>query len=105
MILLWTFWEVEDVPNRPLSLMAHLVEPDGVLVAEDDGMGVPIEYWQEGDVVVQRHSLKVPAEAVEGGYLLQTGAYWLDTMERWAVCDRDGVPSDQIILTTVSVVD
>jgi len=102
-IELWTFWEVKDVPNRPLSLMAHVVGSDGAPVAVGDGLGMPINQWRPGDVIVQRHRLQVPEETPEGECLLQTGAYWLDTMERWEVWDEGGNTSDRLELTTVRV--
>lgn len=100
---LWTFWEVKEIPGRLLSLMAHLVGPDGIPIAVGDGLGVPVNQWRLGDVIVQHHWLQVPEGTPEGEYLLQTGAYWLDTMERWPVWDEDGNASDRIELTTVEV--
>jgi len=102
-IELQTHWQVNEIPGRPLSLMAHLIGPDGSVVAVGDGLGVPVEQWQPGDVIVQRHLLQVPEGTGAGQYQLQTGAYWLDTMERWPVQMADGTQSDRITLTMVSV--
>jgi hypothetical protein len=93
-----TFWRVLEVPERPLSLMLHLVGADGVPIAVGDGLSLPIDQWEVGDVIVQRHSLDVPAEMSSGEYGLQTGVYWLDTMERWLV---DGTSNDTIFLTPI----
>jgi len=84
-ILLETYWHVRNVPGRPLSLLAHLLGPDGTGVAVGDGLGFPIEQWQPGDVIVQRHVLSIPVDAQPGEYTVITGAYWLDTLERWPV--------------------
>ncbi|MFN2286315.1 MAG: phospholipid carrier-dependent glycosyltransferase [Anaerolineae bacterium] len=84
-IALETYWRVRDVPGRPLSLLAHLLGPDGAGVAVGDGLGFPIEQWQPDDVIVQQHVLSIPADARPGVYTVITGAYWLDTMERWHV--------------------
>jgi hypothetical protein len=100
--LLWTWWQVRGVPNRPLSLMAHLVGPDGVPIAVADGLGMPIEQWQPGDIIVQRHHFTIPADASPGTYSLYVGAYWLDTLERWTVWNKDG-SSDQIEIGTVDI--
>ncbi len=62
-----------------------------------DGMGFPPEYWQTGDLIVQRHRFFLPANMPPGEYTLATGAYWLDTMERWGVISGE-VPGDQILL-------
>jgi hypothetical protein len=85
--------------------MAHLLGPDGVPVAVGDGLGVPVEGWQPGDIIVQRHRLSVPEDAPPGEYRLQTGAYWLDTMERWSLRDEYGNLNDRLVLTTVEVLD
>jgi hypothetical protein len=84
-IEIWTFWQIEALPSRPLSLMLHLVGPGGAPVVVGDGLGVPVDNWQVGDVIVQRHVLALPPEAPGGEYALYTGAYWLDTLERWPV--------------------
>ena len=98
----YTFWRVEAVPERPLSLMAHLTNEDGAPITVGDGLGLPLSQWQPGDVFVQRHRLTVPVE-VQGTYTLVTGIYWLDTMERWPVILPDGTSADQIVLAPVVV--
>ncbi|NMC01479.1 MAG: hypothetical protein GYA30_03790, partial [Chloroflexi bacterium] len=42
----------------------------------------PIDQWQTGDIIVQRHRLPAPESE---GYAFRLGGYWLDTMERWAI--------------------
>ena len=102
---LWTFWRVKETPNRPLSLMAHLVKPDGAPIAVGDGLGVPIEQWQPGDVIIQRHQLKVPKGTLNGNYSIQAGVYWLDTLQRLPTVDENGAPSDRLILKSVDVLN
>jgi hypothetical protein len=64
---------------------------------------VPLESWQVGDVIVQRHRLAVPLEAPAGEYMLYTGAYWLDTLERWSILE-DGMPvDDRVVLAPLTV--
>jgi len=81
----WTTWRVEERVERPLSLMLHLVGPGGAPALAADGLAVPFDAWQVGDVLVQRHRFTLPADAPPGVYTLVVGAYWLDTMERWPV--------------------
>jgi hypothetical protein len=102
---LWTFWRVKQTPNHPLSLMAHLVKPDGAPIAVGDGLGVPIEQWQPGDVIIQRHQLKVPNGTLNGNYSIQAGVYWLDTLQRLPTVDENGAPSDRLILKSVDVLN
>jgi hypothetical protein len=94
-----TYWRVDAVPDRPLSLMAHLIGPDGATVAVGDGLGFPIEQWQRHDVIVQRHTLTRKPGAPAGRYQVRVGAYWLDTMERWPVRDPGaGIAADFVLL-------
>jgi len=94
---------VEALPERPLSLMLHLIGPEGAPAVVGDGLGAPVEGWQVGDVIVQRHRLALPPDAPAGDYDLYTGAYWLDTMERWPVRVEGGADGDRIVLPPVPV--
>lgn len=76
-IELESFWQVTAVPTAPLSLMAHLVGADGKVLAVGDGLGVPPEQWQAGDMIVQRHTLPLPDNLAAGTYRVRTGAYWI----------------------------
>jgi hypothetical protein len=64
--------------------MAHLRSPDGQTLEVADGLSVSPVALAVGDVVVQRHQFSVQPKA---GSQLLTGAYWLDTMERWPMLD------------------
>jgi hypothetical protein len=99
---LWTYWSVTDVPTRPLSLMAHLLDRDGQLLAVGDGLGVQVEALRPGDLIVQRHALLIPA-AAQGDLWLQAGVYWLDTLERWPVLIEERATGDRILLARVEV--
>jgi len=96
-----TWWRVEATPDRPLSILAHIVGADGAPVAVGDGLGVPIDQWQAGDVIVQRHTLTFPANAARGTYWVQTGAYWLDTLTRLPVEQAGQPQGDRLILMRV----
>jgi hypothetical protein len=85
-----TWWQVTDGPiTRPFSIMAHLLAPQGDVINQADGLGVWPSVLAPGDVFVQRHHFALPQEGDE--VWLRTGAYWLDTMERWAIQDGEGV--------------
>jgi 4-amino-4-deoxy-L-arabinose transferase-like glycosyltransferase len=88
-----TYWRVVSAPmGRPLSIMAHILAADGTLVVGDDGLGVPIDQWRIDDVILQHHVLSLPPDGGMERLWLQTGVYWLDTLERWEVSvSGDGV--------------
>jgi hypothetical protein len=98
---LHTFWRVEQTSTRPLSLMAHLLTLDDTLVAVGDGLGVPVIEWQPGDVIVQRHPLVISPDSPPGPFWLQTGVYWLDTMERMPFQVAGQQVGDRLLLTQV----
>ena len=89
-----SWWRVEEAPlHRSFSLMGHLLRADGTVLGVADGLGVDPTALQTGDLLVQRHHFE--GVAWEEGLWLRTGAYWLDTMERWPV--EDG-PADAIFV-------
>ena len=94
-----TWWMVTGDPIiRPFSIMAHLVSSNGETMGEADGLGVSPLTVAAGDVVVQRHRFPRPPDGA--AVWLLTGAYWLDTMERWPVA---GVPGTDALLIRLEV--
>ena len=87
-----TWWQVVDGPiRRPFSIMGHLLGADGQTVEMVDGLGVSPPALAMGDVIVQRHRFS-PSSAQTGVSFL-TGAYWLDTLDRWGSKDMTGADS------------
>ncbi|MGD9099455.1 MAG: glycosyltransferase family 39 protein [Anaerolineae bacterium] len=102
-ITLIAYWQVTSKPARPFSLMAHLVNAQGQPVAVGDGLGVPWEQLQPGDLFVQLHTLSPAQELPPGTYWLQTGAYELETATRFAVLSDGGVVGDRLLLTEIDI--
>ncbi len=98
-----TWWRVESTPQRPLSIMLHLIGPGGYPVIVGDGLGVPIEQWRTKDVLVQRHALSLPGDAPSGVYTPITGVYWLDTMEHWVIEGKGELIETEVKLPTLMV--
>ncbi len=83
-----TWWQVTQVPiTRPFSIMAHLLTAQGESLGVADGLGISPLTLQVGDIVVQRHRF---ARSSGQDLWLRTGAYWLDTSERWQVANTPG---------------
>jgi len=93
-------WRVEALPDRPLSLFGHLLGPDGIVVAGDDGLGISSDQWQLGDLLVQQHRFALPPDAPPGRYTLVTGGYWLDDMARWQGADA---PDGAFVIGEITV--
>jgi hypothetical protein len=85
-----TWWLVRQGPiSRPFSIMGQLLSEDGEVLALYDNLGVSPLALVPGDIVVQRHTFETYRD--EGAFWLLTGAYWLDTMERWPLAGRADV--------------
>ncbi len=97
-----TWWRVTEVPSRPLSIMLHLLGPAGTVIV-GDGLGVPVDQWQPGDIIVQRHRLLLPPEAPAGEYVPETGIYWAETVERWPVQVNGQAAGDSLRLAPLTV--
>lgn len=82
--------------------MLHLVGPDGAPVVVGDGLGVPLEQWLPGDVLIQRHRLPLPSDAPSGEYVPQTGVYALETLERFPVMVNGQSAGDVLTLSLVT---
>ena len=98
-----TRWQVTRSADYPLSIMAHLLDAQGRVVAGGDGLGVPIEVWQAGDVIRQTHRLDLPRDLAPGTYWIETGIYRLDTMERYRILQGDQAIGDRLLLASVEV--
>jgi len=98
-LTLTTYWRVLTPSRQPLSILAHLLDDVGQVVATGDGLGVPVEQWRAGDVIVQRHKLAVPGDVPAGQYWVQTGVYTLGDGVRLRVLDQNVLVGDRVVLS------
>ncbi len=98
-----TVWRVASTDLRLISIMAHLMAPDGQLVSVGDGLGVTPESWAIGDVIVQTHTIQVPADAAPGLYTLQTGLYTLPEGRRFPIREGGSAGADRLPFAQVRV--
>jgi hypothetical protein len=102
-VLVLTAWRVTRGADVPLSIMAHLLDAQGRMVSGSDGLGVPIEVWQDGDTIVQAHWMRLPKDTAPGTYWIETGIYRLDTLERYRVLQEGRAVGDRLMLAPVEV--
>ncbi|HLB46511.1 MAG TPA: hypothetical protein VJL59_05735, partial [Anaerolineales bacterium] len=81
-------WLVTEPAPPPVSIFVHFNWPDGALAEAYDALGVPAEYWQKGDVIIQRHPIS--PDLPPGEYTIVVGLYSL----------ADGARYSEIPLTT-----
>jgi hypothetical protein len=57
-----TMWSVQRSTPHSLAIFIHLLDSDGTIVAQWDGLGVESISWQAGDVFVHLHSFAAPLQ-------------------------------------------
>ncbi|MCB8976447.1 MAG: glycosyltransferase family 39 protein [Ardenticatenaceae bacterium] len=83
-VRLKTYWQAQRPIEASYTIFVHLLDGDGVLVAQQDalpqGGAYPTTIWAVGEVVVDEAVLSLPPEAKPA--TLSIGLYQLDTLER-----------------------
>ena len=102
-VTLTAWWRFREPPPPPVSIFAHLVAPDGVLVVAGDALGLFPEFFATGTVLVQQHRFNVEEGTPPGDYTLEVGLYSLDTGRRYPVSQSGERVIDRIVLRTVRV--
>jgi len=84
-------WRAGGAP-RPIKLFLHVLDVNGQIAAQWDGLGAAWEGWQEGDTLAQVQTIALPPQLPAGTYRLVTGLYDPETNQRWRFADgQDGV--------------
>lgn len=87
-LALASLWVVEKELPTNIALFAHLVNEDGVIIAQYDGLDVAASTLLPGDVFVQRHELNIPEPLSSGTYKLRIGLY--DRRDNQRLIRRNG---------------
>ncbi len=91
---LFTYWQVAAPLPTDLALFVHLLDTEGNLMTQHDGLDAIPETLQVGDLIVQRHLLPLAAPLPES-YEVRVGAYLRDSGVRLT---RDGETIDYVRL-------
>jgi hypothetical protein len=80
-----TLWQVLDpakvgplVPpafETDAVFFTHILNPDGIILAQADSLNAPSWSWRTGDVILQIHSIYIPPETAAGRYEVAVGIY------------------------------
>jgi hypothetical protein len=96
-----SFWKVTNRSQEGIKLFLHLLDEDGEIVAQHDGLDVLMHGLQPGDELVQLHTAELPDDLAPGDYGLQIGAYSADDFSRLRLPDER---SDRILLDKYRVI-
>lgn len=83
----FSVWEAGDGSHPPFKVFVHLVDGEGRLWAQHDGLDSPAQFWQPGDRVVQVHTFTIPTDAPPGVYRLRVGLYDPETLSPYMTKD------------------
>jgi len=87
-------WRAEAIMDESYRVFVHLLAPDGTLVAQSDAEPAnwhrPTIGWVPGEVILDSHTLTLPAALPPGVYSLHAGLYTLDAGR---LCTPDGMDS------------
>ena len=86
-----TYWRVERADASPLTMFAHLLGPDGSLVAQEDRLDVAPETLHSGDEFLQTHRVTLPGDVPPGTGRIAIGLYSPETQARVPVSGSDRV--------------
>ncbi len=100
------YWQSDRTPPAGATVFVHVFGPDGVPIAQHDGVPGdgerPMEGWLPGEVVVDRHVVAVPAGVDVGELAVGIGLYDPVTRRRWAAAAAGGrVDDDRLRLEAV----
>ncbi|MCL4459829.1 MAG: glycosyltransferase family 39 protein [Chloroflexi bacterium] len=73
------YWRARRAPLKDYTIFIHLVDEDGHIWSQrNSGPGdgdYPTSYWDQGEVVIDRHTLPIPSDAVPDTYNIVIGMY------------------------------
>lgn len=92
-----TVWRVQRAPSEALVLFTHLLDGGAEPLAQDDRLDAPAASWREGDILVQLHTLQLPADLAPGDYTLAIGAYHAADWRRRLPLSVGGEPAGDLL--------
>jgi hypothetical protein len=97
-------WEALANPGVDYTIFAHLLDANGTLIAQHDGLPMagysPTRTWEQGDKVEDRRSISLPDSLPPGAYRLTVGFYNPSNGERLPLADGS---ADVLILETITI--
>jgi hypothetical protein len=86
-LTLITRWRSEGDQLPDLKVAVHLLDAEGKVLAQHDGLDCPAYFWRPGDEVVQLHRLRLPGGTAPNRYALRIGLYDRQTLVPYLLLD------------------
>lgn len=93
-----TAWQQKANP-QPLRIFIHLLDAQGNIAAQWDGLGATWEGWQPGDALLHTHTIPLPDDLPADNYEVRLGLYNPQTGQRW-LTETD---ADHVVLGSVEI--
>ncbi|MGC9468642.1 MAG: ArnT family glycosyltransferase [Anaerolineae bacterium] len=84
---IFSVWQTTGENFPDMRIFLHLVDAQGTVPVQHDGLDCPAQFWRPGDLVMQRHPLHLPEDLGPGSYTLRVGLYDPETLERYPLVD------------------
>ncbi len=97
-------WRALDAAPQDYNVFIHMVDVNGVLVAQADGFpnGQPVTGWHAGDVISDTRHANLPANLPAGDYKLEIGWYDWRSGKRLTVY-IDGVNRGEALVLPLNI--
>ena len=101
-VQLATIWQQKGDP-APLQIFVHLLDEQGQLIAQWDGLGARWQSWQKEDWLVQWSEIPLdpswlPQDGTQRRLTLQLGLYDPATGQRWLTDGVESLPAGEVTL-------
>lgn len=96
-LTLLTFWRVQTPPAHDLKLFIHILNEQGDLVTQYDGLDVQSRGLLPGDEIVQHHTFTLPLDLPPGEYSFRLGVYDAQTLQRLTISSSEETIDNLII--------
>ena len=97
------YWQAASPMEVSYTVFVHVIDDAGRIWAQHDGVpgegGVPTIGWVSGEVVEDRHLIRLGQDVPPGGYAVEIGMYDAGTGQRLSVEDS----GDRILLLPIRV--
>lgn len=103
--VLTLYWQALGRVQSDYKVFAHLLDAEGRIVAQHDGVPGegfhPTSGWVAGEVIADRHAIQGDPQVLQRGCMLAVGMYDPQTIQRLAAFDEQGqrLPDDRILLS------
>jgi hypothetical protein len=106
-LLLTLWWQALAAPNDERSVLIHLLDRNGMKVAQADGAPArgarPTSQWHAGDTIIDTHQIALPADLPPGEYTLAFGMYRWPSLQRLALRDGEARLADDVVRVPIIV--